>query len=325
MSATRSRPGRPAEPATDGEERDPGLVLAGQDVEGDPGPGGDVREDDIAVRSLADRARHEAHQLEGALVLGDLEALQDEVGQLVTTGVVDEAVVGHMFREPQSILCELAGSGCAPRCASTTSRWTVFDPTSMTPSRMAWTVVGQARHRVVRVPESPLDMPRMWVEFTDPANADQRFRCDLTWLTSNWTCIYGAGCQGIYADRPDDGCCTLGAHFSDGDDLARVAAVVAELGEDEWQLRPDRCGQPHEAVPLDREGGRRSQDEGRRRGVHPPQPTRFPGRGRLRPAPARRSSPGACRTPPSPTCAGSCRSGAPTGGCRCRTTRPTSR
>ena len=85
------------------------------------------------------------------------------------------------------------------------------------------------------VAEAPLDLPRVWVEFTDPADAGQRFRCDLTWLTSSWTCIFGAGCHGIYADRPDDGCCTLGAHFTDKDDRKRVAAVVAELGPDEWQ------------------------------------------------------------------------------------------
>ena len=88
------------------------------------------------------------------------------------------------------------------------------------------------------VTETPLDQARLWVEFTDPADSEQRFRCDLTWLTSNWTCIYGAGCQGIYEGRPDDGCCTLGAHFADDDDLDRVAAVVAELGEDEWQHHP---------------------------------------------------------------------------------------
>ncbi len=84
--------------------------------------------------------------------------------------------------------------------------------------------------------EVPLDMPRIWVEFPDPADIAQRFRCDLTWLTSSWMCIFGAGCQGIYADRPDDGCCTLGAHFTDQDDYRRVRAVAAELGEDEWQL-----------------------------------------------------------------------------------------
>ena len=80
-------------------------------------------------------------------------------------------------------------------------------------------------------------MPRIWVEFADPEDAGQRFRCDLTWLTSNWMCIYGNGCQGIYADRPDDGCCTLGAHFTEDADYERVAAVAAELGPDEWQYR----------------------------------------------------------------------------------------
>src|SRR5674476_1627414 len=85
------------------------------------------------------------------------------------------------------------------------------------------------------MPETALDIPRMWVEFSDPADANQRFRCDLTWLTSSWTCIFGSGCAGIYKDRPDDGCCTLGAHFADKDDVARVRAAVAELGEDEWQ------------------------------------------------------------------------------------------
>lgn len=92
------------------------------------------------------------------------------------------------------------------------------------------------------MPESDLDIPRIWVEFTDPANGDQRFRCDLTWLTSSWTCIFGSGCQGIYADRPDDGCCTLGAHFTDSEDLQRVAAVAARLGDDEWQHRPGHKG-----------------------------------------------------------------------------------
>ena len=88
------------------------------------------------------------------------------------------------------------------------------------------------------MPETPLDTPRLWVEFTDPADSSQRFRVDLTWLTSSWTCIFGSGCQGIYADRPDDGCCTLGAHFTDDDDVKRVKKVVKELGEDEWQHHP---------------------------------------------------------------------------------------
>jgi len=56
------------------------------------------------------------------------------------------------------------------------------------------------------MPEVVIDFPRDWVEFDNPADPfGERFRCDLTWLTSNWTCIYGNGCKGIYADRPNDG------------------------------------------------------------------------------------------------------------------------
>ncbi len=88
------------------------------------------------------------------------------------------------------------------------------------------------------MPEAPLDIPRVWVEFPDPGDDAQRFRCDLTWLTSSWRCIFGEGCPGIYADRPDDGCCTLGAHFTDEDDVERVRVVAEALGPDEWQHHP---------------------------------------------------------------------------------------
>ena len=86
------------------------------------------------------------------------------------------------------------------------------------------------------MPEVPLDFPRAWVEFPDPSDAGQSFRCDLTWLTSSWTCIFGGGCKGIYADAPrHTGCCTLGAHFSDMDDEKRVRRHVKELTPETWQ------------------------------------------------------------------------------------------
>jgi hypothetical protein len=87
------------------------------------------------------------------------------------------------------------------------------------------------------VPEVLLPFPRAFAEFVDPADEGQVFRCDLTWLTSRWTCIFGRGCPGIYADRPDDGCCTLGAHFADDEDEARVGEAAAQLGPDQWQYR----------------------------------------------------------------------------------------
>lgn len=90
--------------------------------------------------------------------------------------------------------------------------------------------------------ETPLDVARTWLEFPDPDGSEQVFRCDLTWLTSSWTCVFGSGCRGIYADRPDDGCCTLGAHFSDTDDEERVAAAVARLTPEIWQHHATGAG-----------------------------------------------------------------------------------
>jgi hypothetical protein len=84
--------------------------------------------------------------------------------------------------------------------------------------------------------EVGLDFARAWVEFPDPADDEQVFRCDLTWLTSRWTCIFGQGCQGIEAGRASDGCCTLGAHFSDEDDEKRVALHAERLTPETWQL-----------------------------------------------------------------------------------------
>ncbi len=84
--------------------------------------------------------------------------------------------------------------------------------------------------------EVPLDFPREWVEFPDPADPDHLVRADLTWLTSAWTCIFGRGCAGVVEGRPDDGCCSHGAFFTDDDDLARVTASVAVLTDEDWQL-----------------------------------------------------------------------------------------
>ena len=87
------------------------------------------------------------------------------------------------------------------------------------------------------MPEVLIGFPRAYAEFTDPADADQIFRCDLTWLTSRWACIFGNGCPGIYADRPDDGCCTLGAHFADKADEKRVRKAVRQLTAEQWEYK----------------------------------------------------------------------------------------
>ena len=77
---------------------------------------------------------------------------------------------------------------------------------------------------------------RDWIEFTDPNNESEIIKCDLTWLTSYWSCIYGNGCKGVFEDRPNDGCCTEGAMYSDEDDEARVRIAAADLTAEMWQF-----------------------------------------------------------------------------------------
>ena len=89
-----------------------------------------------------------------------------------------------------------------------------------------------------RVPEVDLVFPRAFVEFANPDDESEVMRCDLTWLTSSYHCIFGQGCQGIYKESPDVGCCALGAHFADKDDEKRVADAVGMLDETLWQFRP---------------------------------------------------------------------------------------
>ncbi len=108
------------------------------------------------------------------------------------------------------------------------------------------------------MPEVDLVFPRAFVEFADPGDSDQVFRCDLTWLTSRYHCIFGQGCKGIYADAPDTGCCTLGAHFADKDDERRVAGYVGQLGPDLWQFRPKGRVRKSDWIDRDDEGARKT-------------------------------------------------------------------
>lgn len=86
------------------------------------------------------------------------------------------------------------------------------------------------------MPEVDLGFPRAFVELVNPDDASEVFRCDLTWLTSRWTCVFVSGCRGIDASAPHAGCCVLGAHFSDDDDVRRVTAAMQRLGPEHWEL-----------------------------------------------------------------------------------------
>jgi len=89
-----------------------------------------------------------------------------------------------------------------------------------------------------RAPESGLDFAREWVEFADPADPEHLVRADLTWLCSRWTCIFGRGCHGIVAGRPEDGCCSHGAFYSDTADEKRISRMARELDPTIWIYDP---------------------------------------------------------------------------------------
>ncbi len=109
------------------------------------------------------------------------------------------------------------------------------------------------------MPEVDLVFPRAYVEFVNPADETEVMRCDLTWLTSSYKCIFGEGCRGIYADAPDMGCCTLGAHFADKADEKRVAAYVDMLDENLWQQKPQgRAVKKKDWIEVDEDGERKT-------------------------------------------------------------------
>ena len=57
------------------------------------------------------------------------------------------------------------------------------------------------------------------------------WRFDVAFLRSNWTCIWGRGCQGIL-ERPapelGEGCCSIGAHL-DPEEARNISALAATL------------------------------------------------------------------------------------------------
>ena len=77
-----------------------------------------------------------------------------------------------------------------------------------------------------------------WISFEDP-DEQRTWVFDATFLRSNYTCIYGAGCQGILdvpAAELEQGCCSVGAHFVDDDDVANVVRAFVRLRPEHMQF-----------------------------------------------------------------------------------------
>lgn len=74
-------------------------------------------------------------------------------------------------------------------------------------------------------------------EVLDPVDGT-RWTVDLGFLGSTWTCLWGAGCEGIL-DVPAralmQGCCSVGAEMLDDDEAMLVAALGATLEPDVFE------------------------------------------------------------------------------------------
>lgn len=74
------------------------------------------------------------------------------------------------------------------------------------------------------------------LEINDDAT-QTTWRFEQAFLTSNWTCIWGRGCQGILAQPTEElhqGCCSLGAEL-DVDEARNVAALAAVIDPRRFQ------------------------------------------------------------------------------------------
>ena len=102
---------------------------------------------------------------------------------------------------------------------------------------------------------APLDSHE-WVSFEDPSEA-RTWVFDLTFLTSNWSCIFGRGCQGVLtgpAAEMVQGCCSYGAHFVDDEDASHIEAVAETLTAEDWQFR--KQGRKRGVVKTNKDGDR---------------------------------------------------------------------
>lgn len=92
-----------------------------------------------------------------------------------------------------------------------------------------------------------MHLEREWVTLRDPDDDHRRYSFDVSFLLSDYTCIYGHGCPGVSPDGapPELGCCQQGAYLTDEDDPATLRAAVQAAGAAgllEQQRAADRDG-----------------------------------------------------------------------------------
>jgi hypothetical protein len=90
-------------------------------------------------------------------------------------------------------------------------------------------------------------LEREWVTVVAPDDDHLHYTFDVSFLLSDYTCIYGAGCQGVRTDEVDEtvGCCLHGAYLNEDDDAEELRRLVAE------ELDPDTMQFHAEALAAD--------------------------------------------------------------------------
>jgi len=76
-----------------------------------------------------------------------------------------------------------------------------------------------------------------WETIIDPAS-ETRWIVDVGFLESNWTCLWGNGCQGILDTRTPEkgeGCCSVGAELVSADEARLISALGASLDPERFE------------------------------------------------------------------------------------------
>lgn len=78
--------------------------------------------------------------------------------------------------------------------------------------------------------------PADYMEFVHDG---KNYRANLSWLLSNWKCIFGEGCPGHFGEKdktyaPDIACCSLGFWVDDQKDIDKVESYIGQLTDEDW-------------------------------------------------------------------------------------------
>jgi hypothetical protein len=93
---------------------------------------------------------------------------------------------------------------------------------------------------------SPSNDLHEWVSFEDPTE-QRTWQFDVTFLASNYSCIFGRGCKGVLTEDTTDwvqGCCSYGAHLIDESDRRNLLQHAKRLTAEQWQHKPSNSRAP---------------------------------------------------------------------------------